>query len=223
MAHLTSFSYDATHFLGALILLMSFVLLYQRRMAGVINAFALQALVLAAAAAWQAHVQGAAHLYASAGLAFSIKAILIPFALRRIVVRLRIHGTIETALGIGLSLIAGVLLVCLSILLVLSVTGAGIDLARETLALALAVVLLGLLVMITRRNAVTQVIGFMSLENGVILAAVGVKGMPLVVELGIAFEVMVAFIIFGIFFFQIRERFDSLDLHFLERFRGDRK
>ncbi len=223
MAHVTSFSYDATHFLGALVLLFSFVLLYQRRMAGVINAFALQAMVLAATAAWQAHAQGAAHLYASAGLAFAIKAVLIPIALRRIVDRLHIHGTIETALGIGLSLIAGVFLVCLSILLVLSVTGAGIDLTRETLALALSVVLLGLLVMITRRNAVTQVIGFMSLENGVILAAVGVKGMPLVVELGIAFEVMVAFIIFGIFFFQIRERFDSLDLHFLERFRGDRK
>ena len=94
---------------------------------------------------------------------------------------------------------------------------------RETLALALATVLLGLLMMITRRNAVTQVIGFLSLENGVILGAVGVRGMPLVVELGIAFEVMVAFIIFGIFFFQIRERFDTLDLQFLERFRGDRK
>jgi hydrogenase-4 component E len=223
MFHPTSLSYDATHFLGALILLLGFVLLYQRRISGVITTYALQAFVLAAAAAWQAHVQGAAHLYATAGLALVVKAVLIPYALRRIVVRLHIHGTIETALGIGLSLIAAVVLVCLSILLILSVGGAGFDVIRETLALALATVLLGLLMMITRRNAVTQVIGFLSLENGVILGAVGVRGMPLVVELGIAFEVMVAFIIFGIFFFQIRERFDTLDLQFLERFRGDRK
>ena len=110
----------------------------------------------------------------------------------------------------------------LAILLVLPVTSESAALTRENLALALSVVLLGLLMMITRRNAVTQVIGFMSLENGLILAAVGVSGMPLVVEMSVAFSVMVAFIIFGIFFFQIRERFDTLDLHYLEAFRGER-
>ena len=94
---------------------------------------------------------------------------------------------------------------------------------RENLALALSVVLLGLLMMITRRNAVTQVVGFMSLENGLILAAVGVRGMPFVVEMSVAFSVMVAFIIFGVFFFHIRERFDTLDLHYLETFRGERE
>jgi hydrogenase-4 component E len=65
------------------------------------------------------------------------------------------------------------------------------------------------------------VIGFMCIENGVTLAVVGVKGMPLVVEMSIAFSVMVAFILFGIFFFHIRERFDTLDLHMLESFRGE--
>jgi hydrogenase-4 component E len=75
--------------------------------------------------------------------------------------------------------------------------------------------------MITRRNAVTQVIGFLSIENGLVLAAVGVKGMPLVVEISIAFSVLVAFIVFGMFFFRIRERFDTLDLQYLENFRGD--
>ena len=68
-----------------------------------------------------------------------------------------------------------------------------------------------------------EVIGFMSLENGLILAAVGVRGMPFVVEMSVAFSVMVAFIIFGVFFFHIRERFDTLDLHYLETFRGERE
>jgi len=144
-------------------------------------------------------------------------------ALQRIVVRLDIHRTIETALGIGPTLILGAALVALSVVLVLPVTTASGALTRENLAIALSVVLLGLLTMITRRNAITQVIGFMSLENGLILAAVGVQGMPLVVEFSIAFSVMVAFIIFGVFFFQIRERFDTLDLQFLENFRGERR
>ena len=126
---------------------------------------------------------------------------------------------------LGIPLVASVLLglVALSILLVLPVTHGAIALTRDDLALALSVVLLGLLMMITRRNAVTQVVGFMSLENGLILAAVGVRGMPLVVEMSVAFSVLVAFIIFGIFFFQIRERFDTLDLQYLETFRGERQ
>ena len=94
--------------------------------------------------------------------------------------------------------------------------------AREDIAFALAVVLLlGLLMMITRRNAVSQLIGFMSLENGLILAAAGAKGMPLVVELSVAFSVLIAFIVFGIFVFRIRERFDTVDVHALDRFRGE--
>ena len=109
-------------------------------------------------------------------------------------------------------MIAGVSLVTLSILLVLPVTADVTALTREDLALALLVVLLGLLTMITRRNAIGQVVGFMSLENGLILAAVGVEGMPLIVEMLVAFAVMVAFIIFGVFFFHIRERFDTLDI-----------
>jgi hydrogenase-4 component E len=125
--------------------------------------------------------------------------------------------------GVGLTMIIGVGLVALSILLVLPVTYQSGAITRENLALALSVVLLGLLMMITRRNAVTQVVGFMSLENGLILAAVGVRGMPFVVEMSVAFSVMVAFIIFGVFFFHIRERFDTLDLHYLETFRGERE
>jgi len=219
----SNLAYDTAHVLDTGVLVLSFALLYQRRLFGVIKIYALQALLLAAAAAWQAHAQEAPHLYITAGIALVFKAMVIPIALHRIIVYLNIHRTLETALGVGPTMVVGVALVALSILLVLPVTAASGALTRESLAAALSIVLLGLLMMITRRNAVSQVVGFMSLENGLILAAVGVKGMPLVVELSIAFSVMVAFIIFGIFFFHIRERFDTLDVHDMERFRGEQQ
>jgi hydrogenase-4 component E len=218
-----SIHYDIAHLLGALVLLLSFALLYQRRLFALIKMFAIQSAALAAAAAWQGYIQDAPHLYVTAALALGMKAIIIPLALHRIIVRLNIKRTIDTALGVGPTMIAGVSLVTLSILLVLPVTADVTALTREDLALALSVVLLGLLTMITRRNAIGQVVGFMSLENGLILAAVGVEGMPLIVEMLVAFAVMVAFIIFGIFFFHIRERFDTLDLHNLETFRGEHR
>lgn len=219
---LRGFEFDIAHTLSTSVLLLSFALLYQRRLAGVLEAFALQAFFVAAAAAWQAHTQNAPHLFVTAAIALTFKGLIIPIALMRIVRRLNIHRSIETALGVNLTLLAGVGLVALSIVLVFPVTAASGALTRENLALALSIVLLGLLMMITRRNAVTQVVGFMSLENGLILAAVGVKGMPLVVEMSIAFSVLIAFIVFGMFIFRIRERFDTLDLQYLERFRGER-
>ena len=216
-------SYDVAHLLGTSVLVLSFALLFQRRILGVLNIFALQATVLAAAAAWQGFTQDAPHLYITAAIALAFKAIIIPLALRRIAFRFQIHRTVETVLGIGLTMIAGVCLVGLAIVLVLPLTRQSILMTRDDLALALSIVLIGLLMMITRRNALTQVVGFMSLENGLILGAVGVVGMPLVVEMSVAFSVMVAFIIFGIFFFHIRDRFDTLDLQSLETFRGERQ
>ena len=216
-------SYDVAHLLGTSVLVLSFALLFQRRILGVLNIFALQATVLAAAAAWQGFTQDAPHLYITAAIALLFKAIVIPVALRRIAVRFQIHRTVETVLGIGLTMIAGVCLVGLAIVLVLPLTRQSVLMTRDDLALALSIVLIGLLMMITRRNALTQVVGFMSLENGLILGAVGVVGMPLVVEMSVAFSVMVAFIIFGIFFFHIRDRFDTHDLQSLETFRGERQ
>jgi len=215
--------YSASHLFSALVLLGSFAIIYQRRMVGVFNAFSLQSVALACAAAWQAHVQEAHHLYATAAMALLFKAIFIPLALRAIVRRMGIHRAIEVVIGIGLTMLAGIALVALSALLVMPVTAAANAITREDLALSLSVVLIGLLIMISRRNAITQVVGFMSMENGLILAAIGVSGMPLVVEMSVAFAVLIAFIIFGIFFFRIRERFDSLDVHYLESFRGERR
>jgi len=218
----SQFSYDIAHLIGATVLMAGFSLLYQRRVFAVLNTFAFQALALAAAAAWQAHIQHAPHLYFTAAIALLFKAMAVPFALHWLVEKLGIHRTVETALSIGWTMIVGVALVALSIMLVLPVTAAASALTRESLALAMSVVLLGMLMMITRRNAVTQVVGFMALENGLILAAVSAKGMPLVVEISIAFSVLVAMTLFGIFFFRIRERFDSLDVAYLESYRGDR-
>ncbi|MGE5545878.1 MAG: hydrogenase-4 component E [Solirubrobacterales bacterium] len=218
----TQLSYDLAHLIGATMLMAGFALLYQRRIYAVLNTFAFQALALAAAAAWQAHVQNAPHLYATAAIALVFKAILVPAALHWLVDKLGIHRTVETALSINWTMITGVALVALSILLVLPVTANAAALTRESLAVAMSIVLLGMLMMITRRNAVTQVVGFMALENGLLLAAVSAKGMPLVVEISIAFSVLVAMTLFGIFFFRIRERFDTLDLHYLETYRGER-
>jgi hydrogenase-4 component E len=159
----------------------------------------------------------------TAAIALVFKTLIIPIALRRIMRRLDIHRSVETVLGIGPTMLLGVGLVALSILLIFPVTESADAFAREDLALALSVILLGLLTMITRRNAITQVIGFLSLENGLILAAVGVRGMPLVVEISVAFSVLAAFVVFGVFFFRIRERFDTLDVQALGEFRGERR
>jgi hydrogenase-4 component E len=218
-----SLEFDIAHLLSTTVLVLSFGLLFQRRIFGVLRTFALQASLLAAAAAWQAFVQDAPHLYITAAIALLFKAIAIPVALHRIVIKLQIHRSVETVFGVGLTMIIGVGLVALSILLVLPVTYQSGAITRENLALALSVVLLGLLMMITRRNAVTQVVGFMSLENGLVLAATGAKGMPLVVEISVAFSILIAFIVIGIFLFRIRERFDSVDLQALDRFRGERR
>jgi len=198
------------------------MLLYQDRMFSLLNVFALQALVLAASVAWQAHVQMAPHLYVTAAIALVLKAIIIPVVLHRVVVKLGIHRNIETVGGIGLTMLFGMGLVALSMVVMLRATAAADPLAREDLAFALSVVLLGLLMMVTRRNAVSQIIGFMSLENGLILAATGAKGMPLVVEISVAFSVLVALIVIGVFLFRIRERFDSVDVHALDESRGER-
>jgi hydrogenase-4 component E len=214
--------FDVAHLLAGGLVLLSFMLLYQDRMFGLLNVFALHAFVLALSVAWQAFVQDAPHLYVTAAIALLFKGVIIPVALHRIVLRLGIHRTLETVVGVGLTMLAGMGLVALAIIVMLPASVDADPLAREDLAFALSVVLLGLLMMVTRRNAVSQVVGFMSMENGLILAATGAKGMPLVVEISVAFSILIAFIVIGIFLFRIRERFDTVDVQALEMFRGER-
>ena len=212
---------DVAHLFAGGLVLVSFMLLYQDRMSGLVNIFALHAVVVSLSVAWQAYIQEAPHLYITAAIALGVKAFVIPLALHRIIVRLGIHKTIEPVVGIGLTMLAGIGLVALSIMVMLPITAQAGTLAREDLAFALSVILLGLLMMVSRRNAVSQVIGFMSIENGLILAATGAKGMPLVVEISVAFSILVALIVIGIFLFRIRERFETVDIHQLHEHRGE--
>jgi hydrogenase-4 component E len=216
-------TFDIAHLLAGGLGLVRFMMLYQDRLFALINVFALHAVVLALSVAWQAYVQDAHHLYVTAAIALIFKAIVIPVGLHRIIQRLGIHRDIETAVGIGPTMLAGIGLVALSLVLMLRVTPEADPLAREDLAFALSIILLGLLVMVTRRNAVSQVVGFMSLENGLVLAATGAKGMPLVVEISVAFSILIAFIVIGVFLFRIRERFDSVDVGALDDYRGERR
>ncbi|MBL29416.1 MAG: hydrogenase-4 component E [Rhodospirillaceae bacterium] len=220
---MNALEFDLAHLLAGGMVLVSFMLLYQNRLYALLNVFALQAVVLGLAVAWQAWVQGAPHLFVTAAIAIVFKAVVIPVALHRIVARLGIHREVETVVSVGPTMLAGMALVGLSIVVMLRVTAGADLLAREDLAFALSVILLGLLMMVTRRNAVSQVIGFMSIENGLILAAAGAKGMPLVVEISVAFSVLVALIVIGVFLFRIRERFDTVDVQALDRFRGERQ
>lgn len=218
-----SLLFDVAHLLAGGLVLVSFMMLYQDRLYALLNVFALHAIVLTLSVAWQAYAQDAPHLYVTAAIALIFKAVVIPVALHRIVRRFGIHREIEIVAGIGPTMLAGMGLVALSMVVMLRVTPDADPLAREDLAFALSVLLLGLLVMVTRRNAVGQVVGFMSLENGLVLAATGARGMPLVVEISVAFSILIAFIVIGVFLFRIRERFDTVDIGALDDFRGERR
>ena len=213
--------FDVAHLFAGGLVLISFMLLYQDRLYALLNMFALQAVVLALSVSWQAHIQHAPHLYITAAITIAFKAIVIPVAQHRIVARLGIHRDVENVVSVVPTMLGGIALVALSMVVMLRVTHGADALAREDLAFALSVVLLGLLMMVTRSNAVSQVVGFMSLENGLILAATGAKGMPLVVEISVAFSVLIALIVVGIFLFRIRERFDSVDIQAMDDIRGE--
>jgi hydrogenase-4 component E len=204
--------------LAALVLFTSFVLLAQARLVSAIHAFAWQGALVATvttvvAAAGQSH-----HLYFSALLTLALKALLIPWMLHRLTRRLALERHVEAVWRPALTIMAAVGLVIFSYWLVLPMVQQELTFTRNVVAISLAVVLIGLLMMVFRQQAVIQVLGFMSMENGLFLAAVSATaGMPLVVELGVAFDVLVAMVLFGVFFFQIRESIDSLDVDRLNR------
>ncbi len=215
--------FDVAHMLAGGLVLVSFVLLYQNQLYALLNVYAFQSVVLSLSVAWQAYVQGASHLYVTAFIALVFKAIIVPYALHRIIAELGIHRDVENVVGVGPTMLVGLALVALAEVVMLRVATDANVLAREDLAFALSVVLIGMLMMVVRRNAVSMIVGFMSLENGLILAATAAKGMPLVVEVAVAFSVLVALVVIGVFLFRISERFETVDALALDRFRGDRK
>ncbi len=211
---------QAVMVMAAMILFTSFLLLASQRLVVLIRIFAWQGVLLALVTALVAYVSNRHHLYISALLTLGLKALLIPWMLHRLVHRFGIQNFAESMVQPALLLLGGAGLVVFSYYVALPIETLSTAVTRNTIAVSLAVVLLSLLLIITRRKAVSQVIGFMSLENGLFFAAVASTfGMPMVVELGVAFDVLVAAILFGVFFFQIRASFDSLDTDRLTRLR----
>lgn len=216
------FSAQLINLMAALLLLIAFAMLSQRRILSLIYLFAWQGAVLAANSVIVAWSTGQTHLYYSALLTLALKAIILPWILHRLIIRLNIKWDVETLINIPTTMLVGIALVVISFNLALPVTQLAGTITRGTLGIAIAIVLLSFLMMITRRKAVPQVIGFLAMENGLFFAATSTTyGMPMVVELGIALDVLVGMLILGIFFFQVREAFDSLDLKHMEKLREE--
>ena len=202
---------------AAVLLLLGFAMLAQRRILSLINLFMLQGLVLFASTLIVAYSTAQHHLYWSAGLTLVLKALLLPWILHRLIRRLSVKWAVETLLNIPTTMLIGLLLVVVAFNVAQPISQLAGTITRSTLGIALACVLLAFLMMITRSKAVPQVIAFLAMENALFFAATSATyGMPMVVELGIALDILVGMVILGIFFFQIREQFDSLDIRHLE-------
>ncbi len=207
---------------AAVILLLAFAMLAQRRVLLLIDLFALQGFTLFLSTLVVAVKTGQHHLYWSAGLTLLLKVLLLPWILHRLVRKLQIKGEVEPLINIPTTMLVGIGLVIIAFNVALPISQLSHTITRGTLGIALAVVMLAFLMMITRKKAITQVVGFLSMENGLFLAATSATyGMPMVVELGIALDVLVGAIILGVFFFQIRDQFDSLDIHHMERLKDN--
>jgi hydrogenase-4 component E len=204
--------------LAALLLLLSFAMLAQRRVRTLIDLFAAQGLALATSTAIVAYATNQPHLYQSAALTLILKVILLPWLLYRLIRRLDVRWDVEQLINIPTTMLVGIVLVVFAFNLAVPISQLASTVTRATLGIAMACVMLSFLMMITRTKAIPQVIGFLSMENGLFFAATSATyGMPMVVELGIALDVLVGMLILGVFFFQIREQFDSLDLKHLEK------
>ena len=203
---------------AAIMLLLGFAMLAQRRILSLINLFMLQGLVLFASTVIVANTTQQSHLYWSAGLTLTLKVIALPYILHRLIRKLSVKWDVETIINIPTTMLVGIALVVVAFNVAQPISQLSGTIMRATVGIALACVLLSFLMMITRSKAVPQVIAFLAMENGLFFAATSATyGMPMVVELGIALDVMVGMVIFGVFFFQIRQQFDSLDIRQMER------
>ena len=207
---------------AAIMLLLGFAMLAQRRIITLINLFTLQGAVLSLSTLVVALSTGQSHLLWSAALTFVLKVVALPYILHRLIRQLSVKWDIETLINIPTTMLAGIALVIIAFNVAQPISQLSGTITRSTLSIALACVLLAFLMMITRSKAVPQVIAFLAMENGLFFAATSATyGMPMVVELGIALDVLVGMVILGIFFFQIREQFDSLDTRHMEKVREE--
>jgi hydrogenase-4 component E len=219
---MSEFTGQIINLFASILLFIAFAMLAQRRIVTLINLFAAQGLALVGSTVTVAWATGQHHLYWSAGITFVLKVIVLPYILHRLIRQLNVKWDIETLINIPTMMLVGILLVVFAFNLALPISQFSQSIARGTLGIALACVLMAFLMMITRSKAVPQVIGFLAMENGLFFAATSATyGMPMVVELGIALDVLVGMVILGVFLFQIREEFDSLDIHHLEKLKED--
>lgn len=207
---------------ATLILLLSFAMISQRRVVSLVHLFMIQGAALVAASFLLGYVTRKPDLYVSGAITFVLKVVFIPWMLHRLIRRLNVRWDVETLLNIPTTMLVGIALVIFSFSVALPVSRLSDSIASSALGIALACVLLSFMMMIIRSKAIPQVIGFLSMENGLIFAATTVtSGMPMIVEFGIALDVLVGVLILGVFMFQIREKFDSLDIHNLESLKED--
>ena len=217
-----SLSSQLINVLAAIMLLIAFGMLSQRRILSLIELFAWQGVVLSLSTFIVAYSTGQGHLYFSGILTILLKVIALPWILYRLIHRLNIRWDVETMINIPATMLIGIALVIFAFNLAQPISQMASTITRSTLGIAMACVLLSFLMMITRRKAVPVVIGFLAMENGLFFAATSATyGMPMVVELGIALDVLVGAFIFGIFFFQVRETFDSLEMRHMEKLKED--
>jgi len=203
---------------ASLLLLTSFGLLAQRRMSTLLNWYALQGVLLAETTALVGYTAGRSELYISAILTLALKGVLLPWLLWKIIRKLKVHREVEPLVNMPATMLIALALVMFSFVVSLPLERISTLLTRNTLAIATATLFLSMLMMITRKKAITQVIGFLAVENSVFFAAIGATyGMPMIVELGVAFDVLIASLIFTLFFFQIHSTFDSLDLDVMRK------
>jgi hydrogenase-4 component E len=213
---------QSVNLFAAVLLLLSFAMLSQRRILTLIHLFTLQGATLVAATVVVAYATDQHHLYYSAAITLVTKVLVIPILLHRLIDKLNVKWDVETLINIPTTMLIGILLVVFAFNLALPIAQLSSSIVHSTLGIALACVLLSFMMMITRAKAVPQVIGFLSMENGLFFAATAATyGMPMVVEFGIAFDVLVGMFILGVFMFQIREQFDSLDISHLEKLKED--
>lgn len=197
---------------SALLLLTCFAIVAQRRLSACVNLFALQSAFLVVTAALVAYVTGNQHLYLAAALTGVIKVLIIPRVLKKVIDRLNVKRELVMYINVPAGLLICGGLVMLAFFISQPIIPLGFLLTRDSLAIALAIVLIGFFTMIARQQAVTQLVGFLVLENGLFLGATAATyGMPLIVELGVFFDVLIATLIAGIYTNRLQDAFDSVD------------
>ena len=208
--------------MAALVLVLQIAVVAQRWIVTHIRIFAMQSFLLAMIAATIAWFNHAPHIYIAAALTLVVKVILVPIFLERLVVRMDIREEIKPIVNVPLSVaISGGLTLLGYVVAESFYKSDEPGIGHNELAVAISLFLIGFFTMINRRKALTQVLALLSLENGLFLAAISLTyGMPLIVELGILFDVLVAAMVLGILVYRIRETFESMDVSRLRRLRG---